>query len=183
MADLSSISVPENITFEQGIEITHLLLNKLEENSLLEAEIETVIAQLVKTQNGARGFFVTYLTNPHPCCDQPTAAIIHGLRTSPEIISELLVKNVAMSTAMAVYHGRQNNLEMEQSSQQVSQRSADLIQQLNLPILRALIQQLFDSATTGEGTYQEFLERWGYDLEQLSAIVKALEPLLSYNCG
>ncbi len=183
MFNLSTLSVPENITFEQGMEITQTLLNKIEEKQLFEAEVETVIAQLVKTQNGARGFFVTYLTDPRPCCDQPTAAIIQGLRTSPEIISELLVKNVAMSSAMAVYHGRQNNLEMEQSSQRVSQRSADLIQLLNLPILRSLVQQLLDSAKTGEGTYQEFLERWGYDLEQLSAIVKALEPLLSYNCG
>jgi hypothetical protein len=182
MADLSSISVPENITFEQGIEITQLLLNKLEENSLSEAEIENAIADLVKTQNGARGFFVTYLTDPRPCCNQPTAAIIHGLRTSPEIISELLVKNVAMSSAMAVYHQRQNNSEMEQSSQRVSQRSIDLIQQLNLPILRSLIQQLLDSAKTGEGNYQEFLARWGYDSEQLAAVVKALEPLLPSNC-
>jgi hypothetical protein len=59
MTDLS-ISVPENVTFEQGIEITELLLNTLEENSLLEAEITRVITELVKTHNGARGFFVTY---------------------------------------------------------------------------------------------------------------------------
>ncbi|VXD16233.1 conserved hypothetical protein [Planktothrix serta PCC 8927] len=182
MFNLSPLSVPENITFDQGMEITQTLLNKIEEKQLFEAEIEKVIAELVKTQNGARGFFVTYLTDPRPCCDQPTATIIDGLRTSPKIVSELLVKNVAMSAAMAVYHGRQNNLEMEQSSQRVSQRSADLIQQLNLPILRSLVQQLFDSATTGEGTYQEFLERWGYDLEQRAAIVKVLEPLLGSNC-
>lgn len=44
MTDLS-ISVPENVTFEQGIEITELLLNTLEENSLLEAEITRVITE------------------------------------------------------------------------------------------------------------------------------------------
>ncbi len=179
MQNLSSLSVPENITFEQAIEITQTLLDQIEEKALFEAEIENAIAQLVKTQPGARGFFVTYLTDPRPWCDHPTDAVIQALNKSTQIVSELLVKNVAMSTAMAVYHRRQNNTEMENSSQRVAQRSVNLIQQLNLPILRSLIQQLLDNIQTGEGTYQEFLERWGYDSEQKTAIIDVLNPLLS----
>lgn len=178
MADLSSLSVHENITFEQGIEITELLLNKLEENSLSEAEITQLITELVKTHNGARGFFVSYLTDARPGFDQPNAAILRALETSPEMVSDLLVKNVAMSAAMVVYHHRHNNLEMQESSQKVVQRSSDLIQQLNFPLLRSQLQQLFNTVQTGEGTYKDFLDRWGYDLEQRSAIVKILERLL-----
>jgi hypothetical protein len=174
----SSISIPENITFEQGIETTQLLLNKLEENSLSEAEIEKVITELVKTQNGARGFFVTYLTDARPGFDQPMTPILQALETSPEIVSDLLVKNVAMSAAMVVYHHRHNNLEMQESSQQVVQRSSNLIQQLNFSLLRSRLQQLFNSVQTGAGSYQDFLERWKYDSEQLAAIVKILERLL-----
>lgn len=179
MQNLSPLSVPENITFEQAIEITQMLLDKIEEKALFEAEIENAIAQLVKTQPGARGFFVAYLTDPRFFCNSPTDEVIQALNKSPQIVSELLVKNVAMSTAMAVYHRRQNNTEMENSSQRVSQRSVNLIQQLNLPILRSLIQQLLDNIQTGEGTYQEFLERWGYDSEQKTAIIDVLNPLLS----
>ncbi|CAD5978274.1 hypothetical protein PCC9214_04366 [Planktothrix tepida] len=178
MLNLSSLSVPENITFEQAIEITQTLLDKIEEKQLFEAEIETVIVQLVTTQNGARGFFVTYLTDPRPFCNQPTDAVIQALQKSPEIVSELLVKNIAMSAAMAVYHRRHNNTEMESSSQRVSQRSSNLIQRLNFPQLRSRVQQLFDSAKTGEGTYQEFLDRWGYDAEQQDVIAEVLQPLL-----
>ncbi|BBD55066.1 hypothetical protein [Planktothrix agardhii] len=177
MTDLS-ISVPENVTFEQGIEITELLLNTLEENSLLEAEITRVITELVKTHNGARGFFVTYLTDARPGFDQPMTPILQALETSPEIVSDLLVKNVAMSAAMVVYHHRHNNLEMQESSQQVVQRSSNLIQQLNFSLLRSRLQQLFNSVQTGAGSYQDFLERWKYDSEQLAAIVKILERLL-----
>jgi len=179
MENLSSLSVPENITFEQALEITQTLLNKIEEKGLFEAETENVIAQLINTNNGARGFFVIYLTDPRTFCNQPTNGVIKALSKSPEMVSELLIKNAAMSTAMAVYHRRQNNTEMENSSQRVSQRSVNLIQQLNLPILRSLIQQLLDNIQTGEGTYQAFLERWGYDAEQKMAIIKVLNPLLS----
>ncbi|WRH66531.1 MAG: hypothetical protein RSE13_23680 [Planktothrix sp. GU0601_MAG3] len=161
MADLSSILVPENITFEQGIEITELLLNKLEENSLLEAEITRVITKLVKTHNGARGFFVTYLTDARPGFDQPIASIIQALETSPEIVSDLLVKNVAMSAAMVVYHHRHNNLEMQESSQQVVQRSSNLIQQLNFSVLRSRLQQLFNTIQTGAGNLSRILRTLG----------------------
>ncbi|MGL4499346.1 MAG: hypothetical protein ACRC2M_17345 [Planktothrix sp.] len=179
MAELSSISVPENITFDQGIEITELLLNELADNSLSEVEITKTITKLVKTHNGARGFFVTYLTDARTCFDQPIDSIIQALETSPEIVSDLLVKNVAMSSAMVVYHHRHNNLEMQESSQRVVQRSTGLIQQLNCLLLRSQLQDLLNSAKTGKGTYQDFLKRWEYDSEQLVAIVKILERLLS----
>ena len=176
---MSNVTVPENVTFEQAIEITQTLMAQIQEKKLSEADIKTAIAQLVQTQNGARGFFVSYLTDPLPWADHPTPSVLEALRTSPEIVSGLLVKNVAMSAAMVVHHHRQNNPEMAQSSQRVTQRSVQLIQQLNLPTLPPLIQQLFESAKTGQGTYQTFLERWKYDQEQRSAMAAALEPLLS----
>jgi hypothetical protein len=67
---------------------------------------------------------------------------------------------------------------MQESSQQVVQRSSNLIQQLNFSLLRSRLQQLFNSVQTGAGSYQDFLERWKYDSEQLAAIVKILERLL-----
>ncbi|MCC3433131.1 MAG: hypothetical protein JGK08_25040, partial [Microcoleus sp. PH2017_04_SCI_O_A] len=59
----SSLLASESITFEGAIELTQSLLPQIEGSRLSEAQIEQAVASLVKTKNGARGFFVTYLTD------------------------------------------------------------------------------------------------------------------------
>jgi hypothetical protein len=54
---------PDDISFEDAIAFTQSLLPQMVETNLSESQIEDAIASLVKTQNGARGFFVTYLTH------------------------------------------------------------------------------------------------------------------------
>jgi len=174
MMSYPSLTVPENVSFEQAIALTQTFLDLLEQEDLSEAVIETTVSALVKTQNGARGFFVTYLTDERALGDRPTPAVIRGLQSSPEMVSELLVKNVAMSTAMAITHTRNQNPDLAASSQQVRDRSTHLITQLQLPEVKDKAQQLYESAQTGTGAYQGFLERWGYDAEQKQAIQAAL---------
>ena len=65
----SSLEVPAAVTFEQAIALTQSLLSQIEAGSLSEADIATVISALVKTENGARGFFVTYLTSASSAAD------------------------------------------------------------------------------------------------------------------
>ena len=176
----SSLEVPASVTFEQAIALTQSLLSQLEAGSLTEADIATVISvisALVKTENGARGFFVTYLTSASSLADSPSTAVIEALRSSPEIVAELLVKNLAMSTAQAIFHRRQQKEDMAKGSKQVSHRTTKLIQLVDLPSVRDRAQQLFHSAKSGEGNYKAFLERWNYDREQRQAIYQALEQI------
>lgn len=177
MTSPSIESNSEDLTFEQAIAQTQTLLEDMAANDLSESETEAAIANLVKTHNGARGFFVTYLTDPRSFVDRPSEAVIRGLKTSEEV-PELLIKNVAMSAAMAVHHRRNQREEMAASSDRVRSRSVHLIQSLNLPILDKMVGQLLESAKTGGGEYRGFLERWGYDGEQREAIVQAIHPLI-----
>lgn len=167
---MTQLSIPESVTFQEAIALTQTLLTEIEAHQLSE-EVEEALSALVSSENGARGFFVTYLTNP---TDIPSPPLIRALQSSPEIVSELLVKNVAMSAAMAVTHRRNDSPEMAQSSQQVTQRSANLIQQLQLQPVAGKLKQLRVSLDTESGNYQEFLQRWGYDSEQRQAIRDAL---------
>lgn len=178
MAD-STLTIPDNVSFEEAIALTQSLLAELEEGKLSEPQIQEAIASLVSTLPGARGFFVTYLTDEGPFADNPTPAVINALRYNTETIADLIVKNIAMSTAMAITHQRQQNSEMAASSQRVRSRSAKIIKLLQLSEVQERSQQLYASATTGNGSYQEFLSRWGYDREQRQAIAQALEPLIS----
>jgi hypothetical protein len=166
------------ITFEKAITFTQSLLEKIQTQQISEQETEREITALVQTENGARGFFVTYLTTEMTLADNPSNSIVNALASSPEIVGELLVKNLAMSTAMAVTHSRNNDPAMVQSSNQVSGRSKNLIQRLKSDTIQRKLKQLKESVNTETGEYQSFLERWGYDGEQRQAICAKITPLI-----
>ncbi|MEB3342682.1 hypothetical protein [Okeania sp.] len=175
----SLLSVPENITFEEAIALTQEIMSEMETGQLSESQELTLIGDLVKSKNGARGFFVSYLTDSRPVADNPSPSIFKALESAPEIVVELLVKNLAMSSAMVVHHQRNQDEETANGSKRVRVRTTKLIKSVNIPSLRGNIQELYQSTTTGQGNYKDFLKRWGYDTEQLKAIEQAIEPLLN----
>jgi hypothetical protein len=174
----SSLLASENITFEAAIALTQSLLSEIEADRLSQAQIEQAVASLMKTQNGARGFFVTYLTDDRPLADEPSPGVLDALRDAPAIVAELLVKNLAMSAAMVVYHSRHQREEMATGSARVLWRSRHLIQTLQMPACQTLAEQMLESLRTQEGEYEVFFQRWGYDGEQKDAIGSALSKAI-----
>ncbi|MBE9186848.1 hypothetical protein IQ270_19850 [Microcoleus sp. LEGE 07076] len=174
----SSLLASESITFDGAIELTQSLLSLIEGDRLLEAEIEQAVKSLVKTSNGARGFFVTYLTEEGQVADRPSPGVIKALRSAPEIVAELLVKNVAMSAAMVVHHSRHQNEEMAAGSAKVQERSRNLIQILQMPACKTIASQMLASLQSASGEYEEFFVRWGYDSEQKLAIGSAVRSAI-----
>ena len=178
--------IPESVTFEEAIALTQSLMSQMETGELQGESAEAIspggfgeaIAQLVKSENGARGFFVTYLTSEGTLADHASKEVIQALQASPDIVAELLVKNLAMSSAMAVTHRRDNNEQMAQGSDRVRMRTTRLIEQVELPKVRELALALRESAVTGAGTYKTFLQTWGYDAEQRQIIYQALDRVL-----
>ena len=165
------------ISFPQAIATTQSLIVQIEVEKLSESEIEKAVGSLLQNKQGARGFFVAYLTSELPLVDNPSPGIINALKSFPDLVSELLVKNLAMSTAMTITHRRNNDRENAQSSEQVARRNANLIKQLNLDLITEELNKLNTTINTGEGSYQEFLQQWGYDDEQKEMISKAIAQL------
>jgi hypothetical protein len=176
---MSTLPVPANLKFDEAISLTQTFLTKLKKNEFTSAEILTFVSELVQTSNGARGFFVTYLTAQDPLCDEPQPEIIAALQAHPEVAADLLVKNIAMSTAQQIYHHRRSDNEMMASSATVAARTAKIIHQLNLPQIQAMCQELVNTINSGSGEYSEFLTRWGYDDEQKQAIARSIMQLLA----
>ena len=165
-----------SISFENAIQQTQDLLSQIE---FLDANVITQkFTELVSTENGARGFFVTYLTSDLPYREHPSLEVITALKTSPILVNELLVKNLAMSTAMVIYHRSQGDKENAQGSEKVQEKTGQLIKQLLSPALGEKLQQLATSLNTGQGEYQAFLELWGYDNCQRQAIAEIIQPFL-----
>jgi hypothetical protein len=167
-----------NIKFPAAIELTHQFVEQLTAGQLTPAQITAFVQDMVATTEGARGFFVGYLTNAATIVDQPTPAITAGLNAHPEIVADLLVKNLAMSTAQHLHWQRSAQPDMAANSSQVTQRSRQLMELLTMPQLQTISQQLSDSIQTNSGHYVEFLERWGYDAEQKEAIQQQLTSFL-----
>ncbi|NCR21829.1 MAG: hypothetical protein GPJ27_07845 [Microcystis aeruginosa L111-01] len=165
-----------SISFENAIQQTQDLLSQIE---FLDAKtITQKFTELVSTENGARVFFVTYLTSDLSHTEYPSLEVITALKTSPILVNELLVKNLAMSTAMVIYHRSQGDKENAQGSEKVQEKTGQLIKQLLSPALGEKLQQLATSLNTGQGEYQAFLELWGYDNCQRQAIAEIIQPFL-----
>jgi hypothetical protein len=163
------------ITFEDALQKTQELLAKIE--SLDAAEITQQIAELVATENGTRGFFVTYLTSDYAWTATPKPEVIKALKTSLTV-DEVLVKTLAMSTAMAITHRNNGDEENAQGSEKVQQKTSQLIKRLLSPVLTEKLQQLSISLHSSEGQYQAFLDRWEYDHWQRQAIAEIIQPFL-----
>jgi hypothetical protein len=175
---MTEFLIPQAVTFEQAIELSQSLLNQMEQSQLSESELAAAVSQLVSSENGARGFFVTYLTDDRPLADEPASGVLQALQTAPERVGTLLVKNLAMSTAMILTHEGAGDPQMATGSQQVQTRCVNLIRKLQLEAVQVEARRLWESTRTGEGDYQAFLERWGYDSNQRLAIAEALQPLI-----
>ena len=170
-----SDSVPQKeLSFSQALAATQSLMDRINANELSEVEIQQEISLILTTKNGGRGFFVSYLTTDLPLADHPSLGIINGLKSSVEVASELLVKNLAMSSAMTIIHRRNNNLDNVEGSQRVSRRTSNLIQQVKLELVEDQLRKLQHTIEGVSGEYKEFLARWNYDIEQKEAIKKAI---------
>jgi hypothetical protein len=168
---------PESLSFPQAIATTQLLMDQINSQELSESEIQQRVLSILGSKNGGRGFFVAFLTNEMSLADHPSPGVLAGLKSAGEISSELLVKNLAMSSAMMVIHSQNNDLENIAGSQKVCQRTCNLIQQLNSQLVEKELQELQNTLKNGRGEYQEFLEHWNYNTEQKKAIQDTISSL------
>ena len=168
-----------SIPFQDAITLTQSLMARMAAGELKGDELRAAIAALVQSKTGVRGFFATYLTDDSDLADRPEPEIIQALQSSPDLVADILLKNLAMSAAMTIAHRRQGNEEMAQGADRVRSRTAQLIDRVALPQVHQRAEQLHASASMGRGDYYSFLQRWGYDPEQLRAICQAIAPLIS----
>ena len=175
---MPTLTVPANIKFDAAIDLTQSFLAQLNKNELTSEQILDFVSALIQTSNGARGFFVTYLTAKDPICNEPQPEIIAAITAHPDIAADLLVKNIAMSTAQQLYHQRRNDSEMMISSATVAARTTKIIKELNFPQIQDMCRELVSTIQTGTGSYTEFLTRWGYDDEQKQSIDRIISDLI-----
>ena len=78
----------------------------------------------------------------------------------------MLVKNLAMCTALALFHRRNDNLTAASGSDRVQRRTINLIQKLNLDAVTQKLHELEATIDNKSDIYQKFLDSQSYDSEQ-----------------
>jgi len=159
-------------TFKQAMEATMIWCKKWENDEISNEVIADRIGELIKTIDGARGFFVVSLSIDCPLMDRLPDALIFQLRNSGEIVVDLTVKNLAMSSAMVIKHRNDNDLQ-EIQSERIKIRCIELLKLLDSNKVKKRLDVLLE-ATKGNGTDLKFLSRWGYSKEQINAISESI---------
>ena len=171
--------IPSSVTFEQAMELTQSLLDQIELGQISEQQVQNFVTELVKNTYGARGFFVIYLTDQRSLPASFFKAIIAALKSSPKIVSELQTKNLAMSTATAIFYERNNDREKVQKSRYAQQLIIKITRALQLPELDQQLQYLYQTLVNNQGSYQQFLERYNYDSQQKQEIQQVIAKLIA----
>ena len=159
-------------TFKEAMEATMIWCKSWENDEISDEVISDRIGELIKTVEGARGFFVVSLSIDCPLMDRFPDALIFQLRSSGDIVIDLTVKNLAMSSAMVVAHHK-NNDSQEIQSERIKIRCIELLKLLDSNAVKKRLDVLLE-ATKGNGTDLKFLDRWGYNDEQITAISESI---------
>jgi len=160
------------------MELTQSLLSDVERHRVSEPELERIITALVQTENGARGFFVSYLTDERDFIDQMQPTVVQALLKSEGTVGDLLTKNLVMSTAMILAHTRNQNSELAAGSALTRERTDAIIRAMRSLKVDEHLQRMQRTIEQGGGDYQKFLDRWKYDAEQKAAMLEAIEHAL-----
>ncbi|WP_269606606.1 hypothetical protein [Prochlorococcus marinus] len=159
-------------TFKEAMQASMVWCKSWENDEISDEVISDRIGELIKTLEGARGFFVVSLSIDCPLMDRFPDALIFQLRSSGEIIVDLIVKNLAMSSAMIITH-RNNKDPQEIQSERIKIRCIELLKLLDSTKVKKRLDVLLE-ATKGNGTDLKFLNKWGYNDEQINAISESI---------
>ena len=159
-------------TFKEAMQASMLWCKSWENDEISDEVISDRIGELIKTVEGARGFFVVSLSIDCALMDRFPDALIFQLRSSGEIVVDLTVKNLAMSSAMIITH-RNNNDPQKIQSERIKIRCIELLKLLDSNQVKKRLDILLD-ATKGNGTDLKFLEKWKYNEEQIRAISESI---------
>jgi hypothetical protein len=148
---------------------------------------------MLATSNGARGFFVNWLTDetwtaadvadpPQPLVETLASTLASS---GQSMLTGLMLMNVAMPAGTALTHERMGNAAAADASRRTASRATLLVRAMlpNHPELAAAMALLKNAvaATLGSDAenadpyWVEFLVHWRYDRGQLELIRQALD--------
>ena len=163
----------QNPSFEEALKAASLWCDAWNKEELSDEVLADRFAELLETKTGARAFFAISLASETALMDRIPEILVLKLRNAGELIVDLTVRNLAMSTAMSLHHKRNNSPDMQAASEKINQRCIELLRILEPTSVKKQLELLLN-ATKGNGPYIEFLNRWHYDNDQKASIAESI---------
>ncbi len=165
----------KEVSFIQAINISAQWCKEWGEDLLSEEVLADRIAELIKTRNGLRGFFA-YALSDKDCflLDKLPFSLIYKLNEAREVVADLVVKNLIMSSAQIIIHRRDKNHEYEISSEKISDRCKAILRLIETKSVTKSVNQVlrdlnnmgnsFDNSVKYDSEQQEFIKKQILDI-------------------
>ena len=160
------------VTFNQAINISAKWCKEWGEDLLSEEVLADRIAELIKTRNGLRGFFA-YALSDKDCflLDKLPFSLIYKLNEGGDAITNIVVKNLIMSSAQIIIHRRNNNHEYEIRSENISDRCKAILSMLETNLVTKTVNQIIKELDNMGNSFDNSIK---YDSEQKDFIKKQI---------
>ena len=157
-------------SFMQAINISAQWCKEWGEDLLSEEVLADRIAELTKTRNGLRGFFA-YAFSDKDCLllDKLPYSLIYKLNEGGDAVTQIVVKNLIMTSAQIIIHRRDNNHEYEITSEIISDRCKAILRLLETKLVTKTINQNLKDLDTMGNSFDYLIK---YDSEQKKFIKK-----------
>jgi len=162
-------------SFTQAINISSEWCKEWGEDLLSEEVLADRIAELIKTRNGLRGFFA-YALSDKDCflLDKLPFSLIYKLNEAGNAVTDIVVKNLIMSSAQIIIHRRDNNYEYEITSENISDRCKAILRLLETNTVTKSVNQVlidlddmgnsFDNSVKYDSEQKEFIKKQILDI-------------------
>ena len=164
-------------SFTQAINISAQWCKEWDEDLLSEEVLADRIAELIKTRNGLRGFFA-YALSDKDCflLDKLPFSLVYKLNEGGEVVADIVVKNLVMSSAQIIIHRRENNHEYELTSENISDRCKAILRLLETKLVTKTVKQIIknldkmgndlDNPTKYDPEQKDFIKKQIFDIAQ-----------------
>ena len=159
-------------SFSQAINIYAQWCKEWGEDLISEEVLADRIAELTKTRNGLRGLFA-YALSDKDCflLDKLPFSLIYKLNECGDAVTDIVIKNLIMSSAQIIIHRIDNNHEYEITSENISDRCKAILRLLETKsVIKSVNQVLRDLDDMGNS----FDNSVKYDSEQKEFIKKQI---------
>ena len=159
-------------TFTQAINISAQWCKDWGEDLLSEEVLADRIAELIKTKKGLRGFFAYALSDKN-CflLDKLPFSLIYKLNEGGDAVTDIVVKNLIMSSAQIIIHRRNNNHEYETTSENISDRCKAILRLLETKLVTKTVNQALKDLDKMGNSLDKAIK---YDSEQKEFIKKQI---------
>ena len=157
-------------SFTQAINISAQWCKEWSEDLLSEEVLADRIAELIKTRSGLRGFFA-YALSDKDCflLDKLPFSLIYKLSEAGDAVTNIVVKNLVMSSAQIIIHRRDNNHEYVVTSEIISDRCKAILRMLETNLVTRTINQYLKDLDTMGNSFDNSIK---YDSDQKEFIKK-----------